>query len=85
MTWVTPAPTSPSAGVPATKFEIAIGSGAKSPSGMTTRLALRKGVARGCAGQRAERGHSGNDLPAVQAKRHLTQSIFVGHRSRAFV
>jgi hypothetical protein len=33
MTWVTPAPTSVSAGVPAAKFGIAIGNGAKSPSG----------------------------------------------------
>src|ERR1700738_3757099 len=32
MTWVTPAPTSPSAGEPATKFGIAIGSGATLPS-----------------------------------------------------
>src|ERR1700738_4193961 len=32
MTWVTPAPTSPSAGDPATKFGIAIGSGATLPS-----------------------------------------------------
>src|SRR5690349_9988233 len=38
MTPVTPALTSPSAGVPATKFGIAIGSGANSPSGMGTRL-----------------------------------------------
>src|SRR6476659_927499 len=32
MTWVTPTPTSPSAGDPATKFGIAIGSGATLPS-----------------------------------------------------
>ena len=38
MTWVTPTPTSASPGVPATKFGIAIGSGAKSPSGMMTRF-----------------------------------------------
>jgi hypothetical protein len=38
MTWVTPAPTSVSPGVPATKFGIAIGNGAKSPSGMITRF-----------------------------------------------
>src|SRR5207237_1906572 len=38
MTCVTPRLTSPSAGVPATKFGIAIGSGAKSPSVMGTRF-----------------------------------------------
>ena len=38
MTWVTPTPTSPSDGVPATKLGIAIGSGAKSPSGTMMRL-----------------------------------------------
>ena len=31
----------------------------------------------------AERGHSGNDLPAAQAERHSMQSIFVGHVVRA--
>src|SRR5262249_25843953 len=48
MTCVTPTPTSPSAGVPATKFGIAIGSGTKSPSGIATRFcanASRIGVA----------------------------------------
>src|SRR5579864_446469 len=34
MTWVTPAATSPSAGVPPAKFGIAIGSGTNSPSGI---------------------------------------------------
>ncbi len=38
MTWATLTPTSPSPGVPATKFGIAIGSGAKSPSGIMTRF-----------------------------------------------
>ena len=38
MTWVTPTPTSPSAGEPATKFGIAIGSGATSPSVTGTRV-----------------------------------------------
>src|ERR1700722_6624103 len=38
MTWVTPTATSPSDGVPATKLGIAIGSGAKSPSGMMRRF-----------------------------------------------
>src|SRR4029079_15406836 len=38
MTWVTPTPTSPSAGVPATKFGSAIGNGAKSPSVMVMRF-----------------------------------------------
>src|SRR6266478_3430346 len=36
MTWATPTPTSPSDGVPATKFGIAIGSGATLPSGITS-------------------------------------------------
>src|ERR1700687_4734117 len=38
MTWATPTPTSPSAGDPATKFGMAIGSGAKEPSGTITRF-----------------------------------------------
>src|ERR1700739_3134057 len=38
MTWVTPTATSPSDGVPATKLGIAIGSGAKSPSGTMMRF-----------------------------------------------
>ena len=42
MTWVTPTPTSRVAGVPATKFGIAIGSGAKSPSGMMMRFGCAK-------------------------------------------
>src|SRR4030081_910561 len=41
MTWVTPAPTSPSAGVPATKFGIAIGSGATLPSVICRRVCAR--------------------------------------------
>src|ERR1700681_1277698 len=47
MTWVTPIPTSPSDGVPATKLGMAIGNGAKSPSGMIKRFcpkALRTGL-----------------------------------------
>src|SRR3979490_1670382 len=36
MTWATPTPTSASAGEPATKFGIAIGSGATLPSGITS-------------------------------------------------
>ena len=38
MTWETPTPTSASAGVPATKFGIAIGSGVNSPSGTMMRF-----------------------------------------------
>jgi hypothetical protein len=38
---------------------------------------LRQRIA--TAGCGAERGHSGNDLPAAQAERHVGQSIFVGH------
>ncbi len=85
MTWVTPTPTSPSAGVPATKFGIAIGSGVNSPSGTMIRFgACAEGVAH-AARQHAERGHPGNDLPAARAKQHLTQSIFVGHVVKRFV
>src|SRR4051812_18134230 len=38
MTWATPTPTSPSAGVPATKFGIAIGNGATLPSVISRRV-----------------------------------------------
>src|SRR3954471_10690987 len=41
MTWVTPTPTSPSEGVPATKFGIAIGSGATLPSVICSRVCAR--------------------------------------------
>ena len=44
---------------------------------------LREGVAHRRTRQRAKRGHSGNDLTAVQTERHFTQSIFVGHWRRA--
>ena len=60
MTWVTPTPTSPSDGVPATKFgnrdrqrrEIALGND-------DAFRRLRESIADTAARQHAERGHSG--------------------------
>ena len=65
MTWATPTPTSASAGVPATKFGIAIGSGATLPSVICSLVcasaARRQQQARGRAGA------ADQDLAAAQA------------------
>ena len=80
MTWVTPTPTSPSAGVPATKFGIAIGSGATFALGNDDALRrLAEGSVDRTAQQHTGRRHSRNQLPAAQAERHLGKSIFVSH------
>src|SRR3954463_10871421 len=63
MTCVTPVPTSPSEGVPATKFGIAIGSGATLPSVICSRVCARarEGSGRPAAGPpiRASRRFNG--------------------------